>query len=74
MPATSPSRPLGFVREVWRCTVVLWDAFRSALMPIRVCDLPQALPRFIAHIARANEKSRERALDRFTALVRKKVG
>jgi hypothetical protein len=62
------------VREIWRCTVVLWDAFRSALIPLRAGQLPEALPRFIKHLARTNEKSRERALDRFHELIRKKVG
>jgi hypothetical protein len=43
-------------------------------MPLRVCQLPNALPRFIAHLARTNEKSRERAIDRFCTLMRQKVG
>lgn len=70
----SPPRPPGFIREIWRCTVLLWNTFRAALMPLRICQLPEALPRFVAHIARSNEKSRERAVDRFCALIREKVG
>lgn len=53
------------VREVWRVSVIIWSALIAALLPVSLRDVPRALPRFLAHLGRSNEKVRERKADAF---------
>ena len=53
------------VREVWRVSVIVWSALVAALLPVSLRNVPEALPDFLAHLKRSNEKVRERKADAF---------
>lgn len=39
---------------------LVWHSLCSALLPIRLRDIPTALERFLQHLARASDGTRER--------------
>jgi len=40
--------------------VLAWQSLCAALLPIRLDEIPQALERFVAHLGRSNDATRER--------------
>jgi hypothetical protein len=50
---------------MWRVTVLVYEVLRAALLPIALPDLPDALPTFLEHIGRRNEKTRPKQTELF---------
>jgi len=48
------------VREIWRCTKVVWNQFRSAILPLSFRNMGTAIERFLEHLARTTERYRAR--------------
>ena len=44
------------VAEPWYAARLIWDVVRNALLPLSLRELHSVLPRFVAHIRRANER------------------
>ena len=53
-----PSQP-------WRVMKLVWSALLAALLPLRLRDLPLVLDRYLQHLGRANERTRQRRIDAF---------
>ena len=48
----------------------VWHSLIAALVPVTLRDVPQALERFLQHLARSGRKARERGADRFRRQIR----
>lgn len=56
------------VREAWRLTKLLSAGFLSALIPVRLADLPSIVPSFLNHLHRYSD-GKPRQLDTFRQLM-----
>lgn len=51
--------------ESWRVRVLLELALRAALLPLPLWKIGEALPAYLRHLARPNEKVRPRQIELF---------
>ena len=49
--------------------MLAWKALCAALLPIRLADLPEAIPRFLAHLGAPKKRRRKRAMERFCEII-----
>ena len=52
----------------------VWHSLCAALLPIKIQDIPDALDRFLAHLACHNDGERERAIPAFERHLRQNTG
>ncbi len=48
------------VEEPWRVMKLIWQSLCAALLPIRLRDIPTALDRYLQHLGRSSDGTRER--------------
>ena len=50
---------------MWRITVLAYQAIHSALLPVRLHELPRFVDVFLEHVGRRNEHKRQKQTEYF---------